>query len=70
MGTWVGRFSWLGNPGCVDTNETTGDCLGLAVLSSMILAVLLMIGGIDQNPGPVVEVETLRDSYVPGAAGI
>jgi len=36
----------------------------------MILAVLLMIGGIDQNPGPVVEVETLRDSYVPGAAGI
>jgi len=57
VGTWVGRFSWLGNPRCIDINETTGDCLGLAVLSYMILAVLLMIGGIDQNPDPVVEVE-------------
>jgi hypothetical protein len=27
------------------------------VLRSMILAVLLMVGGIEQNPGPVVELE-------------
>jgi hypothetical protein len=27
------------------------------VISWMILAVLLMIGGIEQDPGPVVEVE-------------
>ena len=57
MGVWVGIFSWLGSPRRGDTNETTVNCLGLAVLSSMILAVLLMIGGIEQNPVPVVEVE-------------
>ena len=35
----------------------TVDCLGLTVLSSMVLLVLLMIRGIEQNPGPVLEVE-------------
>ena len=40
-----------------DANGTTGDCLGLTVLSSMVLAVLLIIGGVEQNPGPAVEVE-------------
>jgi len=55
--TWVGRFSWRGVPRRGDANGTTDDCLGLTVLSSMVLAVLLMIGGIKQNPVPVVEVE-------------
>jgi len=41
----------------------------LAVLSSMVLAVLLVIGGVEQNPGPVVEVQN-TDFYVPGVAGI
>jgi hypothetical protein len=40
-----------------DANGTNGDCLGLMVLSSVILAVLLIIGVVEQNPGPVVEVE-------------
>jgi len=40
-----------------DANGTSGDCLGFTVLSSMFLAVLLVIGGVEQNPGPVVEVE-------------
>ena len=40
-----------------DANGTTGDCLGLTVLSSMVLAVLLIMGGVEQNPGPVLEVE-------------
>ena len=40
-----------------DANRTTVDCLELTVLSSMILALLLTIGGIEQNPGPVLEVE-------------
>jgi len=39
-----------------DANGTYGDCLGLMVLSSMVLAVLLVVG-VKQNPGPVVEVE-------------
>jgi len=40
-----------------DTNRMTGDCLGFMALSSVVLAVLLMICGIELNPGPVVEVE-------------
>ena len=40
-----------------DVNGTPGDCLGLTVLSSMVLAVLLVMGGVEQNPGPAVEVE-------------
>jgi len=55
VGSWAGRFSWRGVPRRGD--GTTGDCLELAVLSSMVLVVLLMIGGIEQNPGPVVEME-------------
>ena len=40
-----------------DANGTTGDCLGFTVLSSTVLALLLIIGGIEQNPCPDVEVE-------------
>jgi len=57
VGTYAWRLSWLGKPRRGDANETTGSCLGLTVLIWMILAVLLMIGGIQQNPVPVVEVE-------------
>jgi hypothetical protein len=35
----------------------TGDCLGVTVLSSMVLAVVLIIGGTELNPGAAVEVE-------------
>ena len=52
MGTWAGRFSWRG-----DAKGTSGDCLVLTLLISMVLAVLLVISGVEQNPGRVVEVE-------------
>jgi len=55
--TWAGRFSWRGVPRRDDANGTNGECLGLKVLSSIVLDVLLMIGGTEQNPGPVVEGE-------------
>ena len=38
-------------------NGRSGDCLVLTVLISMILAMLLVIGGVEQNPVPVVELE-------------
>ena len=57
VGTWAGRFSWRGVPRSGDANRTTGGCLGLTVLCSMVLAVLLMTGGTEQNPGPVMEME-------------
>ena len=50
VGTWAGRFWWRD-----DANRATGDYLGLTVLSSMVVAVLLVIGGVEQNPGPCVE---------------
>jgi hypothetical protein len=31
--TWAGRYLWRGVPGCGEANGTTGDCLGLMVLS-------------------------------------
>jgi hypothetical protein len=37
-----------------DPNGRTGDCLGITVLSSMLSAVLLIIGVVEQNSGPVV----------------
>jgi hypothetical protein len=54
---WEILVAWRGVLRRGEANGTTGDCLGLTVLSSMVLAVLLIIGGIEQNPGPVVEVE-------------
>jgi len=57
VGTWAGRFSCRGVSRRGDANGTSGDCLGLTVPSSMFLAVLLVSGGVEQNPGPVVEVE-------------
>jgi hypothetical protein len=56
VGTWAGRFSGRCVPRRGDANRTTGGCLGLTVLCSMVLAVLLLISGIKHNPGPVVEV--------------
>jgi hypothetical protein len=54
--TWAGRYSWRGMPRRGEANGTTGEWLGLTVLSSTVSAVLL-IGGIEQNPVPVEEVE-------------
>jgi len=38
------------------------------VLCFIVLAMLLIIGGVEQNSGPVLEVDC--DSYVLSAAGI
>jgi hypothetical protein len=59
VGTWAGRFSWRGGPRRGDANWVTSVCLGLTGLSSIILAILLVIGGVEQNPGPTVEVENI-----------
>ena len=41
VGTLVRRFSWRGAPRRGDANRKTGGCLGLTVLSAMVLAVWL-----------------------------
>ena len=55
MGTYVGTYLWRDVLRGGDSTGTTCDCLRLTLMSSMILAVLLTIGGIEQNPGPVEE---------------
>ena len=66
VGTWAGRITWRGAPRHGDANRTTGGCLELTVLCSMILALLLMIGGTEQNTGPVVEVENTEQLLCTG----
>ena len=61
---------WRGVPRRVDANGKTGDYLGLTVLSSVVLAMLLITGGVEQNPGPVVEVENTVRLLCTGAEGI
>jgi hypothetical protein len=52
VGTWAGKFAWrsaLGHLG------TTGGKLftGPIILCAAVLATLLVIGGVEQNPGPL-----------------
>jgi hypothetical protein len=60
-------FPTHGKIRCGDANVTTGNSLGLTVLSSRILAALLMIGATEQNPGLFMEgennVRILRTGY-------
>ncbi len=58
VGAWAGRLVGLGRSGMSGfgvARQASGHCLGLIALSSSILAVLLIIGGIEQNPGPVMD---------------
>jgi hypothetical protein len=57
VGTWAGRLSWRGVAKRGEEFGTTGKSLGVTTLIFSILAVLLIIGGIEQNPGPAAEME-------------
>ena len=57
VGSWAGGVSWRGVPRRGDADGKTDEHLALTVLSSAVLAMLLIIGGVDQNPGPVGEVQ-------------
>jgi hypothetical protein len=57
VGTWAGRYTWRGGTKSGDDNGKTGKNLGSTMISFLILAVLLIIGGIEQNPGPAPESE-------------
>jgi hypothetical protein len=61
VGTWAARIS------CVSrTSRRTAEgnghailCLGTMILCATTLAVLLVIGGVDENLGPGVEAEKI-----------
>ena len=64
VGTWAGKLAWRGEvikrgqAKCGDDIGAASKCLGLTLLSSLTIAVLLIIGGIEQNPGPSGEMDT------------
>ena len=53
-----------------DANGPSGDCLGLTVLSSVVLALLLVSAGVGQNPGLLWKGRTPCDCHVLCAAEI
>ena len=61
VGSCAGSISWRVVPRQGDANGKTGEYLGLMVLSPVVLAMLLIIVGVEKNPGPFVEMEnTMR----------
>jgi hypothetical protein len=51
VGAWAARFSWWSAVGLVGTRG--GNCMGSMILCAAVLATLLVIGGVELNPGPV-----------------
>jgi hypothetical protein len=51
VGAWAARFSWRSAMGRVGTRGE--NCIGPIILCAAVLATLLVIGGVEQNPGPV-----------------
>ena len=56
MGTWVARTGWRVQSGNKDSKVKS--FLVNTYLCTVVLAVLLVIGGVKKNPGPSVEGES------------
>lgn len=63
VGTWAGRYTWRGVPKRGDANRDTGHCLGLTMLSSMVLAAQVLC----PTTG-IIRSNLWRSSYPPKAA--
>ena len=61
VGTWAARTVWRAQGSNINGQVRT--YLENSCLCALVLAILLVIGGVEQNPGPGVEVE-LYASYV------
>jgi hypothetical protein len=72
VGTWAGRIAWSGvaakrgGTKCSDDIGARSKCLGLILLSSSILAALLIFGGMEQNPGPSVGTDSTASDICTG----
>jgi hypothetical protein len=56
VGTWAARTSWR----TAQDRESNGQAIsymGNMLLCAATLTALLLIGGVEQNPGPSMEVE-------------
>jgi hypothetical protein len=56
VGTWAARTSWLTAQGR-ESNGQAISYMGNMLLCTATLTALLVIGGVERNPGPGVEVE-------------
>jgi hypothetical protein len=52
VGAWAARFTWRSVVGHIGTRGGK-NCMGPMILCAAVLATLLVIGGVEQNPGPV-----------------
>ena len=61
MGTWVVRTAWATRTSwrTAQGNGLVILCLGTMILSATTLAVLLVTGGVEKNPGPGMEAEKI-----------
>jgi len=63
VGTWAAKFSWRSAAGHVGTRGRKFS-MGPMTLCAAVLAILLMIGGVELNPGPVENiVQVLCSGY-------
>jgi hypothetical protein len=56
VGTWAARTSWHTAQGRGGNGQSI-SCIMNMLLCAAALTALLVIGGVEQNPGPVVEVD-------------
>jgi hypothetical protein len=56
VGTWPARTSWRTAQGR-ESNGQAISYIGNMLLCTVTLTAILVIGGVEQNPGPGVEVE-------------
>ena len=54
VGAWAARFSWRSAVGRVGTKG--GNRMGPIILCAAVLETLLVIGGVELNPGPVYNI--------------
>ena len=61
VGTWAARYSWASRSSGLTAqgNGRMAFCLGTVILCATTLAVQLVIGGVEKNPGPGVDAENI-----------
>jgi hypothetical protein len=69
VGTWAARTPWRHAQGR-EGNGQARSYIGNTLLCAASLAILLVFGDVEQNPGPVVEQRTFYKYRVVGVRGI
>jgi hypothetical protein len=68
VGTWAERIVWHAQGSNI--NGQVRSYLANSCLCAAVLAILLVVGGMEQNPGPGVEVESFMQVMCSGCERI